>query len=203
MKNPSPRESLWLLIADQFLDTETTYWLPDIVSFALQHNFSYPECAKIWKYEVCSLLYPNMFCVAGEWAGWDEEWLITELHKIKRRNQGILKWFYRLRYYLFFHFALNIKLKDFKRLFDHVRSQPESDRQEHLRQLENLAYVYFFANDTPANLIQFNPLALELYGKTFFKIFAQAIKITPKKQRQNGHEAIQRYFLKNKPSAAL
>lgn len=197
MKSPSPRESLWLLIADQFLDTETTYWLPDIVCFALKNNFSYEECADIWKYEVCSLLYPNFLGVGGEWAGWDEDWLITELHAIQQKNQGIMHWFYRLRYYLFFHFALNIKLKDFKRLFDHAQSQVESNKQEHLRQLKNLAYIYFFANDTPASIIQFNSLALELYDKTFFKIFAQAIKIIPKKQRQDGHEAIQRYFLKN------
>ena len=44
------------------------------------------EVTRILMEEVLPVCIPNMKCVAGEWAGFNEEWLIDSIIKLKKSN---------------------------------------------------------------------------------------------------------------------
>jgi hypothetical protein len=47
-------------------------------------------------FEVAPVVFPNLLVVAGEWAGFDEQWLFTEAAKRARRRSLSLRVFVRI-----------------------------------------------------------------------------------------------------------
>ena len=80
------RERLWLALSDLFLDTETRWFLPYVAARAVEEGFSWSEVRHILELELTPVLGFNLLDVAGEWAGFEEDWLLGQLRT--RRAEG-------------------------------------------------------------------------------------------------------------------
>ena len=70
------RRPVWLAFSEFWLDTELgPHDLERLASAIGQSGFSISELRRIHLEEVAPVLYPNLLSPAGEWAGFDEEWL--------------------------------------------------------------------------------------------------------------------------------
>jgi hypothetical protein len=74
------RLKLWRALSDLFLDTEideTTYAY--IARVVLETGYTVQEAQDILWGEVFPVLHLNLKSVAGEWAGWPDDWLLERL----------------------------------------------------------------------------------------------------------------------------
>lgn len=79
------RARLWVALDDLYLDTElqpVTY--AAIARAIITHGYSLEEARRIDREEVFPILYGNLLSVAGEWAGFDDDWLIYEVAAANR-----------------------------------------------------------------------------------------------------------------------
>ena len=84
-----PRKiAVWVAMADHFLDTETRQDIPRTALRCVEAGLSPSEVSAVWRYEVTPAVGLNSYCVAGEWAGWDREWLLDRI----RSARGRLRW---------------------------------------------------------------------------------------------------------------
>lgn len=81
------RRALWLALADLFLDTEVRWFVPRAAYCAVDSGFGWDETEHILYHEVGPVVGGNLLNVAGEWAGWDSEWLCRT---IEERRRGVL-----------------------------------------------------------------------------------------------------------------
>jgi|SRR5215472_7682823 hypothetical protein len=72
------RRPVWIALADLFLDTDVTLFYPAIARTLAESPYSIEELRAILFDEVAPVLQGNLLSVAGEWAGFEEEWLIAE-----------------------------------------------------------------------------------------------------------------------------
>lgn len=92
------RKPVWIALADLWLDTELqAYNLQHIAHVLRASEYSVEELREIYLYEVAPVVYPNLLSVAGEWAGFDEDWLVAEAEK-QAHNQSVFhRWMLRLK----------------------------------------------------------------------------------------------------------
>lgn len=77
---PARRWPVWQALAELYLDTELQpYELRNIAEICAASGFSWLEIKQINYDEVAPALWVNLHIVAGEWAGWDAEWLRARL----------------------------------------------------------------------------------------------------------------------------
>ena len=70
------RRSVWHALSDLFLDTELQdHDLAEIARILVQSPYSLGDIEEILFREVYPVCIPNLWCVAGEWDGFDREWL--------------------------------------------------------------------------------------------------------------------------------
>ncbi len=79
------KERLWIALSDLFLDTEVRWSLPYVARVAVEEGFSWNQVCHILDAEVTPVLGPNLSDVAGEWAGFPEDWLLAQL----RQSSGV------------------------------------------------------------------------------------------------------------------
>ena len=105
--NIAERKPVWVALSEIYLDTELQD--ADFTNIALtisKSPYGFEEVRQIDKYEVFPVLYTNLLSVAGEWAGFNEEWLIDaisdSINKRNKANQLVLeasyasfKWMYK------------------------------------------------------------------------------------------------------------
>lgn len=88
------RKKIWIELSEFYLDTELTSEDFDRISNTfMQSGLELVEIKKIDLLEVFPLLQSNLLSVAGAWAGFDEEWLLSECTKRYNRRNNI---FHRL-----------------------------------------------------------------------------------------------------------
>ena len=76
------RKPIWMAFSEFWLDTELEDTdLQHIARTAAASGYSIAELRDIYLYEVAPVVSPNLLTVAGEWAGFDEQWLHTEARK--------------------------------------------------------------------------------------------------------------------------
>ena len=74
------RKPVWNALSELFLDTELqTADLDRIAAVLAQSSYSEKKIEEILKYEITPVLKSNMTAVAGEWVGFDEDWLQKKL----------------------------------------------------------------------------------------------------------------------------
>jgi hypothetical protein len=94
---------VWRWMGNHFLDTETRQDIPPTALACLKAGYSVDEAHAVWLYEVSPSLCFNLLSVAGEWAAWDDDWLVRVVRKraTRRRSRRCgkppLRWFSRLR----------------------------------------------------------------------------------------------------------
>lgn len=89
---------MWVAMADHFLDTETRQDIPFTALRCVRAGLSTIQARDVWRYEVSPAVAFNLWLVAGEWAGWDREWLVEQIERVRRNpnnRPGVRRW---LRY---------------------------------------------------------------------------------------------------------
>ncbi len=73
------RRAVWIAMSDLFLDTDVQLLYAHIARVCAESPFSQDELERIFREEVAPVLEPNLRSVAGEWAGFNEEWLVSAI----------------------------------------------------------------------------------------------------------------------------
>ncbi len=92
------RIPVWNALSDLYLDTDVALSHRYIVRTLAASPYSLDELHGMLMYDVHPALYPNLMSVAGEWAGFDEAWLLERIQTIRRRprwRRRITHWFAR------------------------------------------------------------------------------------------------------------
>lgn len=104
------RRPVWEALSSIFLDTEITdAWRAQIANTLRSSGYSDAELEQILWGELCPVLYVNVLSVAGEWAGFDMDYL---QRRILTKPAG------RLRQWLAYINGGNIVQHDWKRIKD-------------------------------------------------------------------------------------
>ena len=91
------RKPVWAGLSELWLDTELTH--DDLVRIAevmKRCGDAVSQLRDTYLFEVAPVVCPNLLVVAGEWAGFDEEWLSNEAAKRARMRSLVLRAFVRL-----------------------------------------------------------------------------------------------------------
>ena len=75
----SPTEQLWEALADQFLDTETRHWLPRTAWLGVKSGLPWESISQCLHHQVAPAVAPNLLDIAGEWAGFPQDWLFSQI----------------------------------------------------------------------------------------------------------------------------
>jgi hypothetical protein len=78
------RRPAWEALSDLFLDTDTSIWRSRRVSILAASPYSVDELQQILVDEVYPVCRSNFFSIAGEWLGFDPEWLESRI--LRRLN---------------------------------------------------------------------------------------------------------------------
>lgn len=118
------RRPVWQGLSDLFLDTELQeHDLIRIAGTLAASPYSLADVETILYREVYPVCIGNLLCVAGEWAGFDDEWLIESILKYAAHRRAIKdlvqphRWMIRKNWR---------RIKDFYRIFaaDNERTKP-------------------------------------------------------------------------------
>ena len=81
------RRPVWLALSELYLDQDLTAADLDYVARALrQTGLGWPEIARINAEEVAPVLLANLRSPAGQWAGFDADWLVARITARRRRR---------------------------------------------------------------------------------------------------------------------
>lgn len=92
-EDAASRRPVWLALSDMFLDTDTSLSRDWRVKELARSPYSLAELEEILVCEVYPACRSNLFCVAGEWAGFDLDWLED---KIRRRSNSPFKFLHAI-----------------------------------------------------------------------------------------------------------
>ena len=82
------RKPLWAALSDLFLDTELQeFQLEYIAKIMKQSGYSVDKIHTILMHEVFPVCIANLHSIAGEWAGFDEDWLVETIVAAKPPNR--------------------------------------------------------------------------------------------------------------------
>lgn len=91
------RRPVWMALSELWLDTElSTMDLERIAHVMAASRLSIEELRQVYLVEVAPVVSPNLLSVAGVWAGFDEEWLCSQIIRNLRdrpRRTRFWAWF--------------------------------------------------------------------------------------------------------------
>jgi len=131
------RRPVWAALAELYLDTEVRPLVVNAAAACLSSGYSDQELQTIWRHEVSPVLAKNLLSPAGEWAGFDHDWLESEI--LQRRPK------------LTDSLVARVNLKSWNevcRLRTWLSTWPTSDRDHVVRSVEALTRSAY--DETPA-----------------------------------------------------
>jgi hypothetical protein len=91
------RKPLWVALSELWLDTElSTEDLERIAHVMADSELTLDELRQVYVEEVAPVVSPNLLTIAGEWVGFDEAWLcsnITSNLRDRPRSTKFWSWF--------------------------------------------------------------------------------------------------------------
>jgi hypothetical protein len=134
---------VWVAMADHFLDTETRQDIPVTAWRCVQAGLSLEDARQVWQFEVSPAVAFNAWDIAGEWAGWDHQWLVRRIRKFReryrRRPPGVFQWLcYRIRVHFMHSVSVSIE-----RCIGALMAVPAAGREQLAQDLASLAQHYF------------------------------------------------------------
>ncbi len=102
-KSHKDRIPIWIALSDFYLDTELQdHDFSHIASIIKKSPYSLAEIKQINREDVFPILYSNLLYEAGNWSGFQEEWLVGKIQKriqnrtsIRRISDSIKYWCFR------------------------------------------------------------------------------------------------------------
>lgn len=80
------RREVWIALSDLFLDTDVRLSFAYIARVAAASKYSLEELEAICRDEVAPIVESNLLEIAGDWAGFPEEWLIGSISRRLAEN---------------------------------------------------------------------------------------------------------------------
>ncbi|HEX3135412.1 MAG TPA: hypothetical protein VHX44_17745 [Planctomycetota bacterium] len=124
MKSPAEdidqRRTVWEALSELYLDTDTSLTRASRAKVLASSSYSLAELEKILANEVHPVCFPNQFQIAGEWVGFDLEWLEKGILK---RQSSAFRWFN-------WFWVFNINSSEWRRTKSAVAAFRESPRKE-------------------------------------------------------------------------
>jgi hypothetical protein len=91
------RKPVWAAFSELWLDTELTEDdLKRIADAMRRSGYTIDTLTDIYLFEVAPVVFLNLLTVAGEWAGFDEDWLFREATKRARKRSMFLRMLVKL-----------------------------------------------------------------------------------------------------------
>jgi hypothetical protein len=91
------KQAVWAALSDLWLETEFTEDDHQRIAGIMKRSgYSVNELRDINLFEVATVVFHNLLSVAGEWAGFNEEWLFAEATKWAKKRSVILRALIRL-----------------------------------------------------------------------------------------------------------
>ena len=91
------RRPLWSALSELWLDTELSFEdLERIARVMADSGLTIKQLREVYLVEVAPVVSPNLLTVAGEWAGFDDEWLYSQIQRNLRdrpRRTRFWSWF--------------------------------------------------------------------------------------------------------------
>jgi hypothetical protein len=87
----SHRRPVWDALSTMFLDTDVSTSRDWRAATLAASPYSLPQLEQILIHEVYPVCQPNLRVMAGEWAGFDSEWLHDAI--LMRQTSGLRAWF--------------------------------------------------------------------------------------------------------------
>lgn len=86
-KEKARRQPVWIALSEFYLDTELGENELQVITKVFKDNgYTIEELKEINYDEVAPIVSRNLVSTAGEWSGFDEEWLVGKI--LKRINKG-------------------------------------------------------------------------------------------------------------------
>lgn len=79
------RIPVWTALSELYLDTDVSLWYDSVAQTLAASPYAHEELERILVDEVHPALHFNLLDVAGEWAGFDETWLVEHMKAVCRR----------------------------------------------------------------------------------------------------------------------
>lgn len=92
------RIPVWIALSELYLDTDVSVFHDAIAETLAASPYSVDDLRDILMDDVHPALHANLMSVAGEWAGFDEAWLIERIEAVGRQprwRRRISHWFVR------------------------------------------------------------------------------------------------------------
>jgi hypothetical protein len=83
------KQAIWIAFADLFLDTDVRLHYAHIAWVAAQSPFSLPQLKDILDQEVTPALQSNLLGVAGDWAGFPDDWVIRQVEATTAKSKWL------------------------------------------------------------------------------------------------------------------
>jgi hypothetical protein len=154
--------AVWKSMAEHFLDTENREGIPQTALLCVHAGLTIEEAHAVWLREVSPVVGANLLSVAGEWAGWDEEWLVTEVRaralrrRAQRRGKPLSKLLSRFR------LDLNRGVwRSIERCMRLLEAAPPEGRDPLAQDLSLLAYHYFYFDSGVPSTIKADDARIE------------------------------------------
>jgi hypothetical protein len=100
--NLADRKPIWKCFSAFYLDTELQESdFQGIAETIIKSPYSFEEVKVIDKYEIFPVLQSNLLQVAGEWAGFEEDWLLGEITATLQNTSKLRIFRIEIYYWLF------------------------------------------------------------------------------------------------------
>lgn len=85
------RQAVWIALSDLFLDTDVAIFYDNIVKNCAESPYNLHELEAILNHEVAPVCYSNLLDIAGDWAGFDEQWLVQTIMQYLEEKPSLLQ----------------------------------------------------------------------------------------------------------------
>lgn len=100
--NIEERKPIWIELSELYLDTELQEANFRYIAFKIiKSPYSLDEVKEINKFEIFPILYSNLVSVAGEWAGFNEDWLVNTIVGSLAKRSAIKKIKIKILFFIF------------------------------------------------------------------------------------------------------
>ncbi|MFD0724879.1 DUF7079 family protein [Lysobacter brunescens] len=79
------RIPVWVALSELYLDTDVRFFHDSVARVLAASPYPLDELQRILLDEVHPALHANLLQVAGEWAGFDDAWLVEHVQAVRRR----------------------------------------------------------------------------------------------------------------------
>jgi hypothetical protein len=85
IEHDDPRIPVWQALSELYLDTDVAAHYPHIAETLAHSPYALDALHDMLMYDIHPALYPNLMIVAGEWAGFDDDWLLARIAQVRRQ----------------------------------------------------------------------------------------------------------------------